>query len=247
MAMMSSSENEKDPSMLLSQETYVRILHLIGVSADNTGLAPKQVRLWTCPSKNHGEWRATLASVKKALFADNDAIVLAEVSTRKRMFGRSRRLVLMHDSRAEVDIVLAGVSDALSEELQSLCQTRYAHRTALSDKYFDMFLSLVENNACSHAQFVGMLGGGKLRYSWTDVQAAAQQFNMQPDDLIVMISERVGSAKPASHIEPERLTPEHKLSLVVDSPQGAQPQPMSEDNPSPIGSQLIFGTRMAAM
>lgn len=222
MAMMTGGDNEKDPRLLLSQDTYGRILHLIGVNADNTALASKEVRLWKCPAKQQTEWRTTLGSIKKALFGGNESIVMAEVLTRRRLLGRPRRLVLLHDSRddAQVDIVISGVSEGFAEELRGLFQTSFAHSTFMSDKDFDMFLTLVDNNACSHAQFRGMLGGGTLRYSWTDVQAAAKEFNLQPDDLIAMISDRVEAAKALPAREPAApLSEATKLALVVDSQQ----------------------------
>ncbi|WP_454727990.1 MULTISPECIES: hypothetical protein [Cupriavidus] len=253
-AMMSGGENDKDPSKLLSQETYERILDLIGVSADNTALASKQVRLWTHPAKNPAEWRGSFGSVKKSLFPEN-SVVLAEVVTRKRLFARARRLVLMHDSRddVQVDIVIAGVTDSFSQELQSHFQTQYAHKVQLSDKDFDMFLSLVDNNACSHAQFRGMLGGGTLRYSWTDVQAAAQQFNLQPDDLIAMISERVAAA-PALTLtvqEPAQQGALPKLVVVDSDPRLAvEPALMpisSQESEDLARGQQFFNRRFATM
>lgn len=255
MAMM-AGDGEKEARLLLSQETYGRILHLLGVSADGSGLAAKQVRLWVCPEKNFAAWQAAFTSIKKTLLSDNASIVLAEIVAGGTLFARKRRIVLLHDELSQASIVIAGVPDKFSAELQKIFGTPYAHSTKMSPSDYSRFLKLVDNNACSHAQFIGMLGGGTLRYSWADVKAAAQQFNLQPDDLILMISDRVHAAAPASASASTptatSVSQEPKLSLVVDGtplPAGVTPAPADAVEGVPtLAPHLLFGgQRVAAM
>lgn len=191
MAMLSGTQDDKDknPSLLLSQDTYQRILSLIGVDAHNTGLAGGMVREWRFDQKQSAKWREALEGLRKDLLSDQ--LVMVELHTARRLFGKQRRLLLVHDAVSNAQLVISGATQQLVGYLERVLGASSARRTVIGDKDFDMFASLIENGACRSSQFIAMLGGGKLKYNWEDVRAAAQQFDLQTDDLIVMIAEEV--------------------------------------------------------
>lgn len=208
-----ADDKAKDASLLVGQETYEKILSLIGINNEFTGLLPNAVREWAVPTKNLDRWKEAVSSLRKDLLSD--ALLLVELHTKGSLFQSSKRMVLIHDAASGVQLAVTRADKAAVRFLETVCGAKCARRIAITRENFDLYRSLIENSACRSSQFIAMLGGGKLKYSWSDVMAAAQQFDFQTDDLVAMIADARQRAVKTTALETLDVVTDDTMSTSI--------------------------------
>lgn len=217
MSLFGANEKDaKDPNKLISQSTFERLMALLGVNLSMDGLHSSAVILWQCPAKaaQRKAWMAAVAELRKGLFSDD--IELALLSEKRGMFRRTEKMVFLRDVARNVRIVLTGLSGRDLDAVAETFNDDYRRTELISPADFSFTKTLIGNNVYRATQFDAILGGKAFKYTWTDVQAAAKEFNFNPDNLIDLM---VGKMQ-ASQVEdvglgaPEGVIPIRRFATV---------------------------------
>jgi hypothetical protein len=190
-----TEKGAKDPNKLISQSTYERLMELLGVNVGMDGLRKGVVLLWQCPQKTKGQqqWIEAVAELKKNLFIGVQELTL--VMEKKGFLQRKERMVFVHDVETGVRIVFSGIKKNSLRELGKIFNCEIKLADALNPVDFQFTKSLITNNVYRTTQFDTVLGGKAFRYSWIDVQAAAKEFNFNPDNLIDLMVDALQSVR----------------------------------------------------
>ena len=190
-----TEKGAKDPNKLISQSTYEKLMELLGVNLSMDGLRKGVVLLWQYPQKAKGRqlWLEAVTELKKSLFIGVQELTV--VMEKKGLLQRKERMIFVHDVETGVRIVLTGIEKNSLRELEQIFNCEIKLADALAPVDFQFTKSLIANGVYRATQFDAVLGGKAFKYSWVDVQAAAKEFNFNPDNLIDLMVNALQSTR----------------------------------------------------
>lgn len=182
----------RDPGKLISQATFEKVLALLGIASDNSGLRAAGVLVWAynakAPKRQRAQWCEAVSNVREALMSDD--IAIAELTTKNGFFAKKQYLMLVHDVQNNVFIGVVGLDKDARASLLRITGASVERSEALSEKEFVLHRKLMENGVYRRNYFTEMMVGRARTYGWTDVQAAAKEFHFSPEAIIdLMLAE----------------------------------------------------------
>lgn len=195
-------ENGRDPGKLISEATYHRLATLLCLKPDLSGLRTEAVVEWRVNQSDRKNWLAAAEILRRELFGDQiDMVVMIE--QQKKLFKKRNSIVLILDQQKDIKLAITNVTENLIGVLQKIFNIEKARQISFSKNDLDFNGKLIENGVFRVNQFLNLIGGRTVKYTWDDVQAAAKEFGLTTDNLIDLIAQQVHSKiAEASSIEP---------------------------------------------
>lgn len=211
MALMEGSDKDaKDPQKMISTGTFQRLVDLLGIQAEFEGLRCRSVIEWPFDNRTRkGElsWKSSFSALAAELLSDD--IELAEVrKANKGWFDRTTSLIYIRDVQNDVRIVVSNVTKAARQFIESALALKIDRIEEQQKIDFIITGKLIQNDVYRTRQFDIVVEGRHVRYTWGDVQAAAKEFNFEPEMLIDMMLEKKKkglSDRPVTHDQNARL------------------------------------------
>lgn len=188
--MESDGRDGRDPSMLISNSTFSRLAQILGLEPDMSGLRSNCVIEWRTNPKTRAQWEESVSVLRKDLFSAND-IEIAVLVRPAPLLKKKSMIIFLHDLQSGVKVAVTNADKHTVRFVQSTFGCTANKVQEMEPKEFDLTCRLIENNVYRSNQFLIVLGGRKVKYSWVDVQAAAKEFNYTTDQLIELMVSRI--------------------------------------------------------
>lgn len=192
MVLFGATEKEaKDPNKLIAQSTFEKVMSVLGVNTEMDALRAGVVVVWQYPlkAKLQGTWESAVAELRKSIFSDN--IEIAEITGKGSLFSRKSKMLLLRDVETDVRIVITDTTKKLLGSVEGIFGVSSRSTETQNKMDFEFTTQIIKNGVYRLNQFDAVLGGKSFKYSWTDVQAAAKEFNFNPDDLINLMVDKI--------------------------------------------------------
>lgn len=198
MAFIGGSDAEgKDPSKLMSQTTYERVLALLGINQRFSGFRQNAVIEWRyskAGAKGSPSWTDAMKRLRKELFSGD--VELVEVKKKKSgIFPKDECMLFLRDNQEGIHLVITRADKQVRKLVQDTFGVEVIKSQTLTAQDFAITSELVSNSVYRVTQFNIIVGGKAVKYTWDEVMAAAKEFNFTTDDLIQLIVEKVHAAE----------------------------------------------------
>lgn len=193
MVLLNESSVERDPSKLISQQTFGTLEQVLGLKAGMNGLRNQGIIEWRVPQNRAGRqnWAAAVGNIRADLMGDD--IRVAVMAKKRSLFGKYESAVFIHDVEANVKIVATRVDRSTERKIMAIFGEHEPRTVTVSPSEYELTCQLVANSVLRTHQFMIVVGGNTVRYTWADVEAAAKEFNFRTDDLIELMVDAVDS------------------------------------------------------
>lgn len=177
-------KDPKDPKKLISQDTFEKVLALLGVDRAFNGLRAGIVLGWRAHKGQRGQdlsWKEAVVELRKAFFSND--VRMVQFSAKRGLFGR-QYMLFVSDVAADLRVIVTGADKALCDQLKKVFGAEFERIEQLRPEEFAFQSKLVEHGVYRTVQFDALVGGKMARYGWEDVQAAAKEFDFTTDNLV---------------------------------------------------------------
>jgi len=205
--MVLMDDAERDPSKLISDQTFKILEHVLGFEAGMNGLQRTNVIEWRVPAKAdaRAKWLSAVGNIRADLLGDH--VEVAVMARKTRLLGRKEFALFIFDPDSRVKVVVTHADSGIQRALLKLFCVPEPLVVTVDESEYELTCNLVANSVYRPQQFMVVLGGKVARYTWNDVQAAAKEFNFTPDELIDLIVCAVDESRkvtdPASSVVTE--------------------------------------------
>lgn len=189
------NDTERDPSKLISAQTFETLEQVLGLKAGMSGLRDTGVIEWRVPAKSADRqaWLQAVESIRADMMGDQIGITV--MSKQGTMFSKQVSAVFLFDADSRVKIVITHADRNTQRAILRIFGAHDPRMVNVEPAEYDLTCNLVANSVYRTQQFMIVLGGRQVRYTWSDVQAAAKEFNFTTDDLIEMMVRTVDEAR----------------------------------------------------
>lgn len=197
MVLMEEQPTGRDAAKLISHTTFIRLADVLGLEPNMAFLRTGGVVEWRVPAKNEkGAWRNAVAQLREELFSDGESIEIAVVSRVRGWFSRGgQSMVFVHSPAPQpgrdIKLAVTGADPKTVQFLLELFGPGCVRKVTLDSGEFDITGKLISNGVYRATQFLIVLGGSSVKYTWADVQASAKEFNFTTDALIELMVDAV--------------------------------------------------------
>ena len=194
------ADEGKEPSKMINSTTFDRLAATLGLESDLSGLRQSGITEWRFSWRNRKKWESAILQLLAELF--HDAVDIAILSSPKGLLFRRKYMVFLQDEWNNVRIVVNCADEAAANFIAlAFGGGKNPHRVGLSWHEFNEIATHVSNGVLKISVFALHLGKERFHYDWTDVRAAAQEFNFVPDNLMDMMLTAM-KQRPREYLRP---------------------------------------------